>query len=222
MARTRPAREAAVLLGGWAAAALGLYGAFRAGLDNFPLLYVAAAVGAGLGLATRPWATGLAVVGWLAYTGVTAVHDVTGPPRPDQAGAVARLLDATCPARSPTAPCVVVADDGLFAPRPEEPGRLELFLLREDAVRVTSLRETRPQGPSPAAFATWSCGAQPGGPADAKGGPRDPRGEGKRGAVVARWRLAEVWSADVDGCTFRWMTPDGKLAAPVATDQRAE
>jgi hypothetical protein len=201
--RVRPPVPLGVLVGGWAAAALGLYAAFRAGLDNFPLLYVAAAVVAGAGLGARTWATGLAVAAWLAYTGVTAWHDLTGPPKPDQAATIARLLDETCPTRSPASPCVVVADDGLFAPFPEEPGRLELFLMGEEATRVTSLRETRMNGPAPHAFATWSCPAQ-------RGGPRDPRGQQKRAGLVARWGMAEVARTPFEDCEFVWMRPTAR------------
>jgi hypothetical protein len=126
------------------------------------------------------------------------------PEGPSSADRVEALLDATCPARTQRT-CTILVDQGLFFPQSEEPGLLELFLLREDRVRVAPLFQRQPPAP-PVALATWSCGAR-----DAAWRDRFPDYDAQLTRVVTRYRLSEAWSGQEEGCTFRWLTPGGTV-----------
>ncbi len=205
----RDRRLRAALLAGWLAVPFVLAAASRAGLDNFLLLYVGLGVVAARGLGTRvrgrPVLAWIAVVALVLTSGARLAADLAptapAPPR------VATLLDETCPRRGPKKPCLLVADQGLYFPGSEEPGRLELFLLREDAVRFVSLH--RPQmAAAAAAVATWECPADPYG--HRPGADRTPGRQAAMAQLVAARKLAPAWSGPLEGCTFTWWTPGGR------------
>jgi len=205
---------------------------FRAGLDNFPAFGVALAVlGAG-GLARLPrpvWLLPLVAFGvnWLPQWLPERPRETTQPllrtylqalpglsyrvdDRLDPA-LVSRLLDATCP-RGQSDRCVVVVDHGLFSPSPEEPGRLELFLLNRPWVALLPVYVPRVPhwGHQPHAFASYSCRFF-----ESRWSTRRPGWEeaGRRVRVQRGMELA--WELDLGrGCTYRWYTPGGALLFP--------
>jgi hypothetical protein len=201
-----------VSLVAWGLAPLGLFAAFHTGLDNFPLFFVAFALVAGLGLGRWPALAMVAVVAWAGTTAARARDDL-GPPVDLPSRRVTALLDATCPSRRAGAECVVAVDQGLFFPGSEEPGMLELFLLREDAVRIVPLHDRRRlMAAKPAALATWHCEGMTDG--RARGDERFPGIAAAREDVIARQGLAEAWSGTAEECRFAWLTPGGTVAKP--------
>jgi len=205
---------------------------FRAGLDNFPAFCVALAVlGAG-GLAQLPKPL------WLLPILAFLVHWTPQwlPERPKQRvqplvrtylqalpglsyrvearldpAVVTSLLDATCPpARRER--CMVVVDHGLFSPSPEEPGRLEIFLM--DRPRVELLPVYVPEasrwGHEAHVFASYSCRFL-----ESSWSARRPGWDEVGRGVRARGRMELVWERDLGrGCVYRWYTPGGKLLFP--------
>ncbi len=211
------ARLRAVVVGGWLLAPLAILAVFRTGLDNFPLVFVAVALLAGRGLggarpAWRSTGVGLAVAGWALGLASNVREDLTPPSAPNASHRVAALIDATCPTRTARQGCTVVVEQSLFYPRAEEPGWLELFLMDERALRLVPLHQRGLAARGvPAALATWECGAQD----HLARGARPSRDADLRG-LVTRGRLAPAWSVEADGCTFWWLTRDGRLDQPAA------
>lgn len=190
-----------VTLASWISGSLVMYVVVRCGLDNFPLMYVAIAIAVGSGpghplLALVPFAS------WLVVTS-TRTLDELGPGPPLPSSRITELLDATCPERGPRRRCVIVTDQGLFVPRSEEPGELELFLLREVDVVLLTVHQRQAMVVKPAALASWSCGAAE----DAIWRQRSPRGDQEREAIITRWALSASEKMNVEGCTFTWSTP---------------
>lgn len=187
----------------WAVASLLMYAVVRCGLDNFPLLYVGTAIAVGAALRfAHPVVALVPVAGWLVLAGARTLEEL-GPSPPLPSSRVTALLDATCPDRGPKQRCVVVTDQGLFTPRSEEPGELELFLMRESSVVLLTVHQRQAMVLKPAALATWSCGAAQ----DAIWRQRSPRGEQERDAIIARWALTATTKLGAEGCTFSWWTP---------------
>lgn len=200
-----PARRfVRLVLASWVLAALAMYAVIRCGIDNFPLFYVGLALMAAAGLSggqAGPWLSALVTLVWLQDTALRVYQDLTHHPDLPSTRVVA-LLDATCPDRSVRHRCVVIVDGGLFVPRSEEPGGLELFLMQEAAVDLMDIRQRRATGMRPDAVATWACG------------PDLAARPGSTGALAARWALTPAFEDIIDGCRFSWLTPAGALAAP--------
>lgn len=198
----------------WFGGSLVMYAIVRCGMDNFPLFYVAVALIAGAGLAQPPpfMPTGpfrkiavlLPVAGWFWVTGGHALDEATGPRPVLPSTRLTALLDETCPNRRPQRRCVLLTDQGLTAPRSEEPGQLELFLMGERFVALRTVYQPEALTMKPAALASWSCGAD-----DALWRQRRPEGDPQRQAVITRWGLAPLRTFEVDGCTFTWLTRGG-------------
>ncbi len=200
----------AILLGGWIALSLAMFVVVRCGLDNFPLLFVSLAILAGIGLGRDPRLAGFTAAFSLATLAWRAGTDVLAPATTLPSTRVHALLDATCPDRSGGKLCVVYIDQGLFFPQSEEPGALELFLMREGRVQAIPLSQRRGPEPSPDALATWNCGER-----DAMWLQRFPRAGDERAFVIRRFGLVSAWKTTTDGCDFSWMTPGGTLAGAV-------
>ncbi len=203
-----PSALRAVLLASWLAGSLVLYAIVRCGLDNFPLFYIGIALLAGDGLARlAPFgivgrlAVALPVVAALATGSRTALDELTLPRPPLPSTRVAALINAACPERRPSRRCLLLTDQGLFAPRAEEPGQLELFLMDEPFVTLRSVYQPAALYNEPAALGAWTCGAD-----DAIWRQRQPDGDRLRDAVIARWRLAPAQTFLEGGCTFTWWT----------------
>ncbi len=205
---------------------------FRAGLDNFPAAVVALALLGGAGLARLPKGFMLLpalafVLGWLPQwlpeaPGLTLPEPIAVQlqARPGLAqrvddrldpAVVEALLDASCrPAR--VGRCVVVVDHGLFSPSPEDPGRLELFLLDRSRVELLPVygAEAKRWGHEADAVASFGCeGFDEGWDA------RRPGWRETAQHVLARGDLRQVWERDLsDGCSYRWYTPGGTLRYP--------
>lgn len=219
---------AAALIAPWLAAPPALYALFHTGVDNFPLLHVALGLLAGMGWAAplrwsggatariAPAVAALPLLAWAVGLGA-AVQDHAGPRAPDAADRLRALLDATCPGRARGRTCVVLSDASLFYPQSEEPGTLELFLMGERRVRLVHVHQRQlAQSLAPAAFGSWTCGAD-----DARGVERYPTLVADRAALVQRWNLAPAWHApalpgEPPDCTYWWLTPGGALARPDA------
>jgi hypothetical protein len=205
---------------------------FRAGLDNFPAFAVALALlGAG-GLAHAPRALwllpGLAfLLGWLPQwlpdaeglpeLSVKRLRRAPNPGMPYRVDdsfdpvTVGALLDASCP---PTdeGRCLVAVDHGLFSPDPEEPGRLELFLLARDRVELVPVYApgaTR-WAHEAQAFASYGCDFL-----EPKWAQRRPGWQPAAREVLRRGRFQPAWEAELGaGCRYRWLTPGGVVASP--------
>ena len=210
------------LLGAWAVGGVVAWAIFRAGIDNFPLFFVAIALYAGSGLASlgRPWPMVLVGLGWIGAVAVGAVHDLRPPPSRDGTVETSSetpiqrleaLLNATCPNRAKT-PCLIVADQGLTYPASEDPGMLQLFLMKEDGVRLEGVHQPRKSGRmKPAAVATWTC---PDG--DAVWHDRFPMNDEDLRGLVQRLSLLPAWTVEAEGCSFWWLTENGAFVEPDA------
>jgi hypothetical protein len=196
-----------LLLGSWLVLPFVLFGVTGAGLDNFPLLHVAISLGVAHALRATPAAVWLAVASWAVVTTWQVSRDREEPEA--AAPRVAALLDEACPERRARAPCVIVADQGLFFPGSEEPGRLELFLAREEGVRFVSLH--RPGMAAAAnAVVTWDCAADRTGHTHGA-----DRMEGRDRALAGLTELiglVPLWQGPLEGCTYTWWKPTRKPA----------
>lgn len=148
-----------LLLAAWAAGSLVLGGAFHVGIDNFPLLYVAAAVLAGQGLEALPGRRLLAPAG-LAACGLALAAPFMQPPqvellipalspaivsfepthflRPQSRAlrveTIQPYLDQAC--ETDDGICTILATTGLFNLNREDDASLALFLAGVGGVKV--------------------------------------------------------------------------------------
>jgi hypothetical protein len=89
---------------------------------------------------------------------------------------------------------------------------LQLFLLKEDSVRLEGVHQPRRGGRTkPAAVATWTC---PDG--DAVWHDRFPMNDEDLRGLVQRWSLLPAWTGEAEGCSFWWLTENGTFADPDA------
>ncbi len=205
---------------------------FRAGADNFPAVAVALAVLAGGGLARLPkpfWALpGLVfALHWGAQWLPEPARDPSSPllrewlqAQPGLAYRVDRrldpavvmaLLDASCPAGGDRG-CVIFVDHGLFAPSPEEPGRLELVLAGRERVELLPVYVpgTDRAAPRAHALASFGCAAL-----DEHWDTRRPGWRDAAQRVERRAALLPVWERDLGGgCGYSWLTPRGAIPHP--------
>lgn len=211
------------LLGTWVVGGVAAWATFRSGIDNFPLFFVALALVAGSGMAVLRWRwmVVLAALGWAGSLAVGVKHGlappaagaVDGPASPVESPIerLQALLNATCPNRAKS-PCMLVADQGLTYPASEDPGMLQLFLLKEDSVRLEGVHQPRKGGRmKPAAVATWTCRD-----GDAVWHDRFPMNDEDLRGLVQRWSLLPAWTVEAEGCSFWWLTENGAFAAPDA------
>lgn len=123
---------------------------------------------------------------------------------------VVALLEATCPDRS--RPCFVAVDEGLFTPRGEDPGALQLAVAGLRQVEVVDLAQlpTSAEVPPLAAMTRWFCGD---GAAWAR---RFPGAASRARAEESRQGLRPAWDGDEQpGCVLVWLTPEGVVADPM-------
>lgn len=198
------ARSVRFIVLGWILLALAMFAAVRCGLDNFPLLFVALAALAGVGLAGDARNGMFLAIFSLASLGYRLGVDVLSPAPSLPSTRIARYLDGTCPDRAHGRPCVVYIDQGLFFPQSEEPGGLELFLMGEGRVQAIALTQRRGGEPAPDALATWNCGER-----DTLWLQRFPHAVDERERVIRQYSLTTASTRETDGCTFLWMTPGG-------------
>ncbi len=227
-------RGAGLALLSWIPLALALVLTFRAGLDNFPAVVVALSVlGAG-GLARLPRLTWpLAFLAWLLGfvpqwlpESEALVSRLGWPParqllldlpqghyrpyRDPLPAQIVALLRASCPS-TVAGLCVVEVDHGLFYPEPEEPGRLELFLLGLDHVRLLPVYVPDAVGAveTVRAFAHFSCRG-----IEAQWRQRRPGVEQAAHHELLRRGLQLAWFRDLPhGCSYGWSLPGGVLPA---------
>jgi hypothetical protein len=234
--RGQPAR---LVLLAWLTVALLLHAFFHSGMDNFLVLVPALAILAAEGLArlgprllalpaaallvfvASTWLPqGLVRAAWTSVPGAAGPFDASPdtwlrPWRGFGAREVGALLDATCPAPSGRADadrCRILAERGLFDDYVEEPGRLELFLLRRDQVKLVGLDEVREQADPRgyAAFVRFTCPQT-----DSAWEARDPGSSGMADGVARAGHMALAWGVRLAGdCTYRWLTPSGIVARP--------
>jgi hypothetical protein len=226
----RPARRGpALLLVAWLLLGGLLVLVFRAGVDNFPAIAVALAVLAGGGLARLPrpfWV--LPGLVFALHWGVQWLAEPEGDPgspllrewlqaQPGLAYRVDRrldpavvmaLLDTSCPPAR-VERCVIYVDHGLFAPSPEEPGRLELFLADREHVELLPVYVPGTgRVPDRAhAFASFGCAAL-----DQHWDQRRPGWRGTADRVQRGAAMRPIWERDLGGdCSYTWLTPRGVL-----------
>jgi hypothetical protein len=236
----RPAR---VVLAAWVLAALGMWAAFRAGLDNFTPAAAALGILAGLGLSrlgswgVLPALGAFAVVTLpqaLPVRQVAPFAQLPGFPdyllgehpnnyyRPWRGFAqreVQALLSAVCPAGREE-PCVVVTGHGMFSPFTEDPGELELFLLGRQDVKLVSLRES-PHPPELAhvdALVTYRCPDR-----EAAWRERYPYAADNRANMIWTHDFRPIWTMRLYGeCRTLWMTPQGEVPNEAALPTRGQ
>jgi hypothetical protein len=220
--RSRPVHPARWTLSAWLVGPFVAWAVFRAGLENFVVLAPALAIAGGLGLATGRRGLLLAGLGFALLTGVQVVPTDTAETvwerlpgttpgwyreslgdqfRPWSgygAREFPRLLDAVCPTQAEHR-CLVAAEQGLFSPDTEDPGRLGLLLLGERRVDLRVVSQERAPLPGAAAVVRFEC------PGDS-----DVR-------RVQLPGLGVVWSRDVgQDCTVSWLVPGGQAVRPEA------
>jgi len=218
--RSRPSPAPLGFLAVWALGPVAVWAVFRAGLENFLVLAPALALAGGLGLARHRHGVLLSALGagllwtvqfvptgpaeaiWGRLPGTTpgwyreSLLDLYRPWSGYGAGEVRDLLDATCPSAEPRR-CLVVVEDGLFHPDPEDPGRLGLFLMHEDRVDLRIAHQDRGPLPGAAAVVRFACAGR------------------TAGEPVDLPDLRVVWSRDVgQDCTVAWWVPGGRLVRP--------
>jgi len=226
----RPHLAALALAVVYSATPLVLFFAFRAGLDNFTLGFVSAAVLAGIGLSVSRWTTGCAVVAMALFTGLQ--HVPPPPPSVDpilaplrlpvdlqlrnawrpfvgwSADDLTSLLRASCPEDR----CVLATDRALARPDGEEPGHLVLFLLGlDDRVELLDLRHVGRQMPEHVdALLRFDCPTL-----ESAWIRRYPDSLTVRAHLVDTLSLQDTWMRRVDQqCAVRWMTPHGAFLHP--------
>ncbi|RME22859.1 MAG: hypothetical protein D6798_14795 [Deltaproteobacteria bacterium] len=225
-----PRRPGLRLLQAWALLPVLLFAVARAGIDNFILGIVAAALLAAGGLA-RLSAGGvlLAAIAFALFTvpqwlppttpGIAAagrlLHLATRPAlrntyRPNRAWGLPQLralIEATCGASA----CTVAVDQGLSQPYGEEPGHLERIFLDPDRLELVELRAGPPDHPDRIdALIHYDCGGL-----DAAWRRRYPASLDALTALLADGRLQPAWSRQVDEtCRPIWFTPGGEVAHP--------
>ncbi len=225
-----PRRTALRLLQAWALLPILLFAAARAGVDNFVLGLVAAALLAAGGLARLPrlgvavaaagfclfsltqWlpptTPGLASAGRLLHLSTRpALRNSFRPYRDWGRPQLLGLIEATCGHDG----CRIAVDQGLSQPYGEEPGRLELVFLDPDRVTLVELRHGLPADTAPVdALIHYDCGGL-----DAAWRQRYSASLDALSALLADGRLQPAWSRQLDDtCRPIWFTPSGAVAHP--------
>lgn len=229
------------LLATWLGLGVGLTLLFQVGVDNFPLAFVAAALGASGGWTRfRPGLALLPVGLWLFCSIVAWVPQPLAAPvcqgvpgllpgfchdqldnrlrRFEGFGPseVQALIQATCP--DPARPCRIALQQGLTAPLVEDPGQLELFLMGRPTVTLVPL--WMPEVPRPgrvSALARFDCA-----PAVLPWSTRYPEVEEAAQRLIKDQNLQSAWSAEVDAdCYYAWLTPGGRLSGPAPVGMTA-
>lgn len=226
-----------LLAASWVAGAIGLWIVFRAGMDNFPLLIPGLALLAGAGLARlHPAAVTLALLAFLLnhipqWIPSSILHQspIAAVLRPSalghhhrnyyrvwqrySVGEVQALLSAICP--SPSERCIIAVDQGLFRPYAEDPGQLELFLMRQDHVQLVDIREGMPRKGTVryAALVEHRCL----GDGEEQWRSRFPESTRLLGEILADEGMLPVWETSLEtDCLVMWMTPGGAVPHPEA------
>lgn len=238
-----PRKPARAILAGWLLAALVMWAAFRAGLDNFTPAATALGILAGLGLSRlKAWGVVPALFPFLVVTVPQALPTrwiapfarLPGFPdyllgehpnnyyRPWDGFAqheVQSMLAAVCPAGR-DAPCVVVTGHGLFSPFTEDPGELELFLLGRQDLKLVSLRESPhpPELRHVDALIAYRCPDH-----EAAWRERYPFAADNRAAVIWMHDLRPIWTMLLYGdCRALWMSPKGEVLDEAALPERGQ
>lgn len=231
----RPSMTGA-FLGLWMLIPPALYLAFMAGLDSFPGGAVALALVGGAGLARLGRRVSLAVVGcwavvymiqWLPAGIPRANPDRAGLPivqlnemaagpsnyyRPYRAittDEINALVDASC---GDQWGCKVEVYRGLYAPLPEAPGTMELFISGRERVQVVPLWFFHENMPfhTAEAFSVFTCAET-----EPSWGQRFPRLPSHARSAMEMSGYEPVWTRDLGGgCRFTWMAPGGTLGHP--------
>ena len=223
-------------LGLWMLIPPALYLAFMAGLDSFPGGAVALALVGGAGLARLGPRVAWGVVGvwavvylvqWIPAGIPTADPDRRGLPviqlnemaaspsnyyRPYRAittREIGALIDASC---GDQWGCKIQVYRGLYAPLPEAPGTMELFISGRDRAQVVPLwfyHESLPSHPTEA-FSVFTCAETEPSWAD-----RFPQLPAFARAASETSRFEPVWTRDLGGgCRFTWMVPGAEFRHP--------
>jgi len=218
----------------WLALGLGMAAVFGAGMDNFPLFFVALSVLAGIGFSR--W---LGMLAWLpvvayAWSCLPNWMPALSPTDPRaqslaQLGVDLRagpldyslpyqglglreqiaLIEATCPDHGQE--CHLVVDQGLFVPFAEDPGQLETFIAGLDHVQIweTRMPSKALQHTEPDALVHFDCGA-----ADQPWRERFAGSLQNLFDLIETHKLLPAWSSDwPPDCKLMWLTPGGSIAA---------
>lgn len=224
-----------LLLAAWTLGPLALQLLSAAGLDNFPLIAVGAALAGGLGYGARaPRLLALPLAGFLLLHGaqyvtaggpmplwVRALGIVVQPPmgevvdspflpaRGFGAAEAEALLRATCGDRlEKPQGCKIAVDQGFFYPYPEEPGSLELLLMRQENVELLGLMAPIPvRDIQPDALVGYDCGTE-----DVIWRQRFPHSIAALRELSTEHNLRLAWSySPIPRCLMTWFTPGGTL-----------
>lgn len=231
------ARPAGALLVLWVGLAGVLWLLFQAGVDNFTVAGPALALVASFGLASLLPRAGSV----LSLLAVFVFWFFQWIPQPDGGSIVRRtpglreitfdphlmnfyrpwshfgepemraLVDATCGRDAKPGECVVIADQGLYVPFGEEPGRLELFLAGETRIQLLPIRDVQdPNTQKLDALAEFHCGER-----DIQWRLRWPRSLPNLETLISAQKLEPAWSMEVGPqCVFLWLTPGGTVQTP--------
>lgn len=225
-----------LLLAAWTFGPIALQLLSAAGLDNFPLIAIGAAVAGGLGYGARaPRLLALPLASFLLLHGaqyvtaggpmplaIRALGIVVQPPMGEAvdspflpakgfgAAEADALLKATCGNRlEQPQGCVIAVDQGFFYPYPEEPGSLELLLMRRENVELLGLMAPIPiRDVHPDALVGYDCGSE-----DQVWRQRFPHSIGALRQLSSAHDLRLAWSwSPSPRCLMTWFTPGGQLA----------
>ncbi len=213
-----------------------LYLGFLAGLDSFPAGAVALALVGGAGLARLGPRVAMTVVGlWVAVylvqwlpagipqadpdrrgLPIIQINEMAAGPsnyyRPYRAittGEIHALVDGSC---GDQWGCKVEVYRGLFAPLPEAPGTMELFITGRERVQVVPLwffHESMPFHTAEA-FSVFTCAET-----EPSWNQRFPQLPSHARSAMEMSRYEPVWTRDLGaGCRFTWMAPGGLFRHP--------
>lgn len=235
--RRRPAGApglALSLLTLWATGAIALGALFLAGLDNHTTALPAVAILAGWALGGFAPRLGVGLAGislavhlftqWMPTPGPTSswwrtptlqrlpvapsVLNYAVPFPPYGESQVRALIDSVCGESVSPRGCSIAADQGLYVPYGEEPGRLELYLAGEERVNLLAVRDLDSTDlPRLDALVEFTCGDR-----DTAWRKRWPHSTQARDALVEAQRMEPAWSEEVaPGCVVWWLTPGGTV-----------
>jgi hypothetical protein len=219
----------------WVLLSILLYGHFRAGLNNFTPMAAGLCILSAVGLSHRlgAWGGRLALAAFvfsyalqwlpppdpegpkkgqlLSLTRPSAPGNFAIPYTGFEAELVASLVRSSCP--DPDAPCIIVADQGLFHPFSEDPsGQLERFLARLDSTAVIDLSQPGMQPPlqAPAGLSRFTCGER-----DDKWRERHPHSQDNLDQLIDSFDLRVAWSRHFGAdCRYQWMMSAGTNLVP--------